>query len=406
MLLYAIKSAYADLKYKAPQQLSRLRTGVLARVLRKGNVIEMKQKKSRTAKRSAAKPSVRRVGTVLGSSALCVMAVGTISVCGLLGQRADRETKPANVNTTETARDEGAHTALDTVTWRKASINEYEFTEVSAAQTEKPAETTVSGTTSADEKKAEATVRAETEKKADAKAEYNIKSISKTFLYAAETVSLRKAPDKSAEVLEVLDADERVVVDGCTDDGVWYSVRHGEVTGFAAAANFTGKSPENKKAEEKAEEKKAEEKKSEEKKSDAKKEETSQNRGVISYTDEEFEMLCYVLQGEVGNCSEASKIAVANVIINRVRSSLFPNSISAVLTAPTQFDAIYGYYNGTTVPTQNTRDCAARALAGEDNTNGATYYYAPAYCGGSTAAWFETLQFCLEVDGQRYFKNW
>ena len=49
---------------------------------------------------------------------------------------------------------------------------------------------------------------------------------------------------------------------------------------------------------------------------------------------------------------------------------------------------------------------SGEALAGEDNTNGATYYYAPAYCGGSTAAWFETLQFCLEVDGQRYFKNW
>ena len=126
----------------------------------------------------------------------------------------------------------------------------------------------------------------------------------------------------------------------------------------------------------------------------------------LEYTDEEYEMLCYVLQGEVGDCSEASKIAVANVIINRVKSSQFPDSISAVLTVPSQFDAIYGYYNGTTVPTQNTRECAARALAGEDNTGGATYYYAPGYCGGSTASWFETLQFCYEVDGQRYFKNW
>ena len=367
-------------------------------------MIKMKQKRSRAAKRKNVKPSVRRVGTVLWTSALSVLTIGTISVCGMLGQKADEETKAANVNTTDTARDEGAYTALDTVTWRKASINEYEFAEVSAPDTRAADEESSANemTTSAAEKKnAKASVKAGTDKNADVKTENNIKSISKTFLYVAEPVSLRKTPDKSSEVLEVIDADERVVVDGCTDDGVWYSVRHGEVTGFAAAENFTGKSPKDSKTEEKKDEKSKDGRTVIELKEDS-----SKKGSVISYTDEEFEMLCYVLQGEVGNCSEASKIAVANVIINRVRSSLFPDSISAVLTAPSQFDAIYGYYNGTTVPTQNTRDCAARALAGEDNTNGATYYYAPAYCGGDTASWFETLQFCLEVDGQRYFKNW
>jgi spore germination cell wall hydrolase CwlJ-like protein len=115
-------------------------------------------------------------------------------------------------------------------------------------------------------------------------------------------------------------------------------------------------------------------------------------------------MLCYVLQGEVGNCSEQSKIAVANVIINRVKTGRFGSSISDVLTAPNQFTAINGYYSGRNKPTQNTIDCAKRALNGEDNSNGAVYYYAPQYCGGSTAAWFESLTFCMELDGQRYFK--
>ena len=356
---------------------------------------------------------MRKVGTMLGSGALCVLTVGTISVCGLLSQKVQaktgKETKAANVNTTDTARDEGAYTALDTVKWRKASINEYEFAEVSAPETSKVTEAKADNskdetTTSAAEKKTEAkaeTVKAETDEAAKEKKDNKIKSISKTFLYVASPVNLRKSPDKSAEAVELLDTDTRVVVDGCTDDGVWYSVRHGEVTGYAMAEYFTGKTPDDKKTEEKKDEK-SEEKtviKLEDKTDSAK-------NGVISYTDEEYEMLCYVLQGEVGDCSEASKIAVANVIINRVRSSQFPNSISAVLTAPAQFDAIYGYYNGTTVPTQNTRECAKRALAGEDNTGGATYYYAPRYCGGSTGSWFESLQFCLEVDGQRYFKNW
>lgn len=128
------------------------------------------------------------------------------------------------------------------------------------------------------------------------------------------------------------------------------------------------------------------------------------NSGTISYTDEEFEMICYVLQNEAGGCSESSKVAVANVIINRVKSPNFPNTLKEVLTADNQFTAINNYYNKVNVPTQNTIDCAARALNGEDNSNGAVFYYAPKYCSGSSAAWFETLTFCMELEGQRFFK--
>ena len=75
------------------------------------------------------------------------------------------------------------------------------------------------------------------------------------------------------------------------------------------------------------------------------------------------------------------------------------------VTSAGQFDAIYGYYNGTKKPSQHTIDCAKKALEGEDNTNGAVYYYAPRYCGASSAAWFESLTFCTEIEGQRFFKS-
>lgn len=191
----------------------------------------------------------------------------------------------------------------------------------------------------------------------------------------------------------MLDTGDSVVVDGVSTDGVWYSIQHGKVKGYAMAEYFTNKAPE----------RNAEDAKAADEKNSAR---TSEKKAVIGYTAEEFDMLCYVVQGEVGDCSEASKIAVANVIINRVKSEQFPDSIYDVLTSPSQFDAIYGYYDRSTVPSQNTIDCAARALAGEDNTNGATYYYAPQYCSGASGSWFESLELCLEVDGQRYFKNW
>ncbi|MGN0601557.1 MAG: cell wall hydrolase [Oscillospiraceae bacterium] len=126
--------------------------------------------------------------------------------------------------------------------------------------------------------------------------------------------------------------------------------------------------------------------------------------GTVNYTSEEFEMMCYVLQNEAGYLSESSKIAVSNVILNRVKSPNFPNSISGVLTSNNQFTSIRNYYNRTNPPTQNTRNCVQRALKGEDNSNGAVYYYAPKYCGGSSAQWFESLNFCMELEGQRFFK--
>lgn len=134
------------------------------------------------------------------------------------------------------------------------------------------------------------------------------------------------------------------------------------------------------------------------------KKQTTATASTISYTDEEFTMMCYVLQNEAGNLSDKSKIAVSNVIINRVKSPRFANSISGVLTAEGQFTAISNYYNKTNPPTEHTKECVLRALNGEDYSNGALFYYAPKYCGGSTAAWFESLTFCMELEGQRFFK--
>ena len=367
-------------------------------------MIKMKQKKTVDANANIAKPSIRKVGTILGSSALAVFTVGTICVFGLTSsQVTQQDTKAAITNTTTAAvseKKESTYTSYDTVVWRKASIGEYDISEVTT--TSAPASTTVK-TTASKAKTAEKTTKKD-----------NVK------MYATDIVNLRAKANKDAEQVAIIDKDDCVTITDETSDG-WYTVKYGDYSGFARKEYFTKNVPESvKKSETTKKTTTTAQKKSTEKPADtttaakttAKKTTTaaaaaeSNDSPVISYTDEEFDMLCYVLQGEVGNCSEASKVAVANVIINRVKSSQFPNSISGVLTANNQFTAIYGYYNRTNTPSQNTIDCAKRALYGEDNTNGAIFYYAPRYCGGSTASWFESLNFCMELDGQRYFKNW
>lgn len=127
---------------------------------------------------------------------------------------------------------------------------------------------------------------------------------------------------------------------------------------------------------------------------------------IKSYTQEEFDMLCYVVQAEAGYCAEKYKIAVANVVLNRVKSPRFANNIKAVLTARNQFTAISNYYTKRNKPNASTINCCKRALNGEDNTNGAVYYYSPRYVGGSVAAWFESMKLCVAWDSARFFKPW
>lgn len=376
------------------------------RTVGKGNVIKMKQKKTVDAGRKAARPSIRKVGTMLGSGALCVLAIGTISICGMVNQNrvetaAQNDTTAAAVTTTTTEKvteRQDTVTSHDTVTWRKASINEYEIAEVETTTTTAETETETSTTT-----------EKVTEKKLD-----NVEYVSN------EIVNLREKADKNSDVVAILDKGDSVIATAETSNG-WCAVTYGNYQGYimkqyltkventetttttttTAATTTTAK-----KTTTTASSKAAVTTASKAASSAETKASGSSESAVISYTDEEFDMLCYVLQGEVGNCSDESKIAVANVIINRVKSSRFPNTVKGVLTAANQFTAINGYYNKTTTPSKNTIACAEKALNGEDTTNGATYYYAPKYCGGSTAAWFESLNFCMEIDGQRYFKNW
>ena len=374
----------------------------------------MKQKQSVEGVLRSSKPSIKKVGTMLGSGAMAVLAIGAISVYGLSDKTeiSGRETKAAteyNAVAVQAAEEERipAYTCASsaTVSWWKAGVEEYEFAE--NAVTTVTAEKAKKSETSETEKTKASAETARSEKKSESS---KVKAADVKAMYTAEAVNMRKGPSKSSDVITVLDAGTKVNCTGKTDDG-WYRVEFSGTEGYCMAEYLTANAPVKETA---AKTQKVTESKTNTtasaadttKKTTTEKSDNSE-RSVISYTDEEFEMMCYVLQGEVGGCSDASKIAVANVIINRVKSSRFPDSIKGVLTAPNQFTAISAYYNKTNAPSKNTKDCAKRALNGEgaDASKGATYYYAPKYCSGSSAAWFESLTFCMELEGQRFFKN-
>lgn len=376
---------------------------------------KMKQKKSSQSVRAQVKTvSVKKVSAAFGL-VLTLAAVGAVGYYGASANKGGISTDDSDpvVTTAPTqtqaplveeyeADENGEYS--ETVTWWKAGVEDYDFAEVTTTEATK-ATTAKKKTTT----KAETTTTAAAKKTTKSSAKKTtVEEVNGLKVYATAAVNVRTGADTSYDKLGTLSPDTAVSVTGKTSNG-WYRIKYGDKTGYVSADYFTDEKPAAAtEATTKAAKKEAvtttAATKAKKKTTTTTAAASTSNSGTISYTDEEYEMLCYVLQGEVGNCSEASKIAVANVVINRVKSGRFGANIKAVLTAPNQFTAIYGYYDRSKTPSQNTRDCALRALNGEDNSNGATYYYAPKYCGGATAAWFESLTFCMELDGQRYFK--
>lgn len=59
--------------------------------------------------------------------------------------------------------------------------------------------------------------------------------------------------------------------------------------------------------------------------------------GAITPSESDFALLSSIIQAEAGNQTYAGKVAVGSVVMNRVASPLFPDTIPSVLYAPGQF---------------------------------------------------------------------
>ena len=143
-------------------------------------------------------------------------------------------------------------------------------------------------------------------------------------------------------------------------------------------------------------------KKAEEAKKRAEEERRAARR--ISYTDEDYQVLLRIVQAEAGICDKKGKILVANVIINRVLSDEFPDSVKAVVYEPSQFQPVSnGAINSARV-TAETIECVNRALEGEDYSNGALYFM-NRRASGSAASWFDRrLTYLFAHDGHEFFR--
>ena len=117
-------------------------------------------------------------------------------------------------------------------------------------------------------------------------------------------------------------------------------------------------------------------------------------------------MLEAVVMHEVGYCSRVSMIAVTQVVLNRLESPLFPDTVEEILHQKGQFAAIHNYYDNEYPVSDAVHKAVKDALKLPDITNGALFFYAPQYLPEDSSAfkWFQSLETTLIYEGVHYCK--
>ncbi len=105
--------------------------------------------------------------------------------------------------------------------------------------------------------------------------------------------------------------------------------------------------------------------------------------GSSSYTSSDLYLMAKAIYAEGRGESYTGQVAIGAVIMNRVRSSSFPNTVAGVIYQKGAFTAVAdGQIN--LEPNQTAYDAARDAMNGWDPTYGSLYYYNPAV---ATSAW-------------------
>lgn len=120
---------------------------------------------------------------------------------------------------------------------------------------------------------------------------------------------------------------------------------------------------------------------------------TLSQSGNTSLSSTELNLLARCVYSEARGEPYTGQVAVAAVVLNRVRNSSFPNTVSGVIYQPGAFTAVSdGQINLT--PNETAYKAARDALNGWDPTNGCLYYYNPAT---ATSKWIWSLKVELTI---------
>ncbi len=127
-------------------------------------------------------------------------------------------------------------------------------------------------------------------------------------------------------------------------------------------------------------------------------------------TEEDKEVLLRIVEAEATCEDIKGRMLVANVILNRVVSKKFPNSIAEVVFQNNgvtyQFAPIKDGRYWTVEISDETREAVERVLAGEDYSQGAMYFAARRLANKKAMSWFDTsLKFLFRHGVHEFFSD-
>jgi N-acetylmuramoyl-L-alanine amidase len=110
------------------------------------------------------------------------------------------------------------------------------------------------------------------------------------------------------------------------------------------------------------------------------------NNQCIIVMQEDIELLQKIVWAEARGEDLDGQALVANVILNRLQSDKFPNSIEAIIYQENQFSPVTNGTLARATPNDETIQAVEIALSGVDNSQGALYF-----ASGHKAKWHDTL---------------
>lgn len=127
---------------------------------------------------------------------------------------------------------------------------------------------------------------------------------------------------------------------------------------------------------------------------------SSGSSGTSSSNSTNLNLLSRLVYGEARGEPYSGQVAVAAVVLNRVSSSSFPNTVSGVIYQSGAFDAVSdGQINMT--PDSTAKKAAQDAINGWDPSYGAIYYFNP---NTATNKWIWSRPMTVKIGKHRFCK--
>ena len=127
---------------------------------------------------------------------------------------------------------------------------------------------------------------------------------------------------------------------------------------------------------------------------------SSGSSGTSSSNSTNLNLLSRLVYGEARGEPYSGQVAVAAVVLNRVSSSSFPNTVSGVVYQSGAFDAVSdGQINMT--PDSTAKKAAQDAINGWDPSYGAIYYFNP---NTATNKWIWSRPMTVKIGKHRFCK--